>query len=138
MNGPEDTQGDGPTMRAARPSPPEAGPLKIKVETTGDISVLSLAGKMTLGDGDRLLREALEMLLASGQERVILDMLDVGMLDSAGLGEVVACSRRVTKGGGDLKLVLRGKILDLFRMTRLDRVLDVHDDVDSALEALAR
>jgi anti-anti-sigma factor len=55
----------------------------------GDVIVLDLKGKMTLGEGDELLKDKINSLVQQGRRKVILNLEDVPYIDSAGLGEIV-------------------------------------------------
>jgi anti-anti-sigma regulatory factor len=68
-----------------------------------------------------------------GERYFVLDMLDAPWLDSSGLGEVFACFKRAREVDGVVKLVLRGKSYSLFTITRLDKVFEIFDDVDTAV-----
>ena len=90
--------------------------MRIKVDRTGSICTLRLSGKLAVGDGDRDLREYIRRLLDEGERRFILNMLRLSFVDSAGLGETVACKKRAAEKGADVRLVLkpRGKPEEVF------------------------
>lgn len=111
--------------------------MRIKQRKAGRVIVLEIAGKMTIGDGDVLLKQRVSDLLEQGEKNLILDMRDVPMLDSASVGEVVACHRRMVAVDGKIKLVLHGRLHDTFTMTHLDRVFEIFDSVEPALGSFA-
>ncbi len=76
-----------------------------------------LSGRLVDGHGDRELRDAVDLLVQSGRVRIVLDLTEVNAIDSGGLGELVACSRRVAEAGGALKA--------LHPRERVARVLDI-------------
>jgi len=63
--------------------------MEIVERTVNDVTVLDLKGKMTLGEGDELLKDKINSLLASGKKKLLLNLEGVPYIDSAGLGEVV-------------------------------------------------
>ena len=82
------------------------------------------------------LRSALEERIAAGQTALIVDLEDVGFLDSTGLGVLVGRLKAVKKVDGWLRVVCTNeRILRLFGITGLDQVLPIHDTVDAALAA---
>ena len=112
--------------------------MRIKQRRAGNVNVLELAGKMTIGEGDVQLRTVVRELLDQGERLFIFDMLGVPMLDSASVGEVVACHRRACEIGGSIKLVVKGKVHDTFTMTHLDRVFEIFSDIEGALGSFAK
>ncbi|MGD8377734.1 MAG: STAS domain-containing protein [Acidobacteriota bacterium] len=111
--------------------------MRIRLRKAGKVNVLELAGKMTIGEGDVQLRTRMKELLAAGERFFVFDMLDVPVLDSASVGEVVACYRRAREVDGSIRLVLRGRVHDTFTMTHLDRVFEIFTKVDDALGSFA-
>src|SRR6185295_18780738 len=65
--------------------------MKASVRHHGKVTVVDLSGKITIGDGDIKLREAVNALLDEGRKAVILNLHGVSYMDSAGIGELVAC-----------------------------------------------
>jgi anti-sigma B factor antagonist len=89
---------------------------------------------MTLGEGDELLKDKINSLLAAGKKKLLLNLEAVPYIDSAGLGEVVRTYTTVSRQGGSLKLLnLTKRIEDLLSITKL---LTVFDTFDSEAEAI--
>ncbi|HTG88599.1 MAG TPA: STAS domain-containing protein [Vicinamibacterales bacterium] len=108
--------------------------MEIVERTVSDVTVLDLKGKMTLGEGDELLKDKINSLLASGKKKLLLNLEAVPYIDSAGLGEVVRTYTTVSRQGGSLKLLnLTKRIEDLLSITKL---LTVFDTFDSEAEAV--
>ena len=108
--------------------------MKSSNRDAGDIRVIELSGKITIGAGDVKIRELIEQALEDGKNDVILDLGGVTAIDSSGIGEMVACYTTVTKRGGHLKLMhLSPKITDILQVTQLITVFDVFDDEREAL-----
>jgi anti-sigma B factor antagonist len=108
--------------------------MEIVERTVSDVTVLDLKGKMTLGEGDELLKDKINSLLASGKKKLLLNLEGVPYIDSAGLGEVVRTYTTVSRQGGSLKLLnLTKRIEDLLSITKL---LTVFDTFDSEAEAV--
>ncbi len=108
--------------------------MEIVERTVSDVTVLDLKGKMTLGEGDELLKDKINSLLAAGKKKLLLNLESVPYIDSAGLGEVVRTYTTVSRQGGSLKLLnLTKRIEDLLSITKL---LTVFDTFDSEAEAV--
>ena len=108
--------------------------MDIVERTVNDVTVLDLKGKMTLGEGDELLKDKINSLLAAGKKKLLLNLEGVPYIDSAGLGEVVRTYTTVSRQGGSLKLLnLTKRIEDLLSITKL---LTVFDTFDSEAEAV--
>ncbi len=113
--------------------------MEIKADKKNGINILYLAGKMTIGDGDVKLRKAFRDLLEAGERQFLFDMSEVPYLDSAAVGETVACYKRASDQGGVIKVVMPpgGKAHEVFVLTYLDRVFQIFPDEDEALASFA-
>lgn len=109
--------------------------MKITQRTQDDILILYPEGKITLGDGDQELGEAVRTGLEAGARKLILNLEKVTYLDSSGVGELVGCYTSVKNKNGGLRICgLNQRIFGLIKMTSLHSVFDVKD---SEAEALA-
>lgn len=110
--------------------------MKIVERLVGDVVILDLQGKILIGEGDDLLREAVTKLADSGKTKILLNLAEVPYVDSAGLGEVVRCYTTVSKKGGKLKLLnLTKKIQDLLAITKLLTVFETYDNEEEAINS---
>ena len=110
--------------------------MEIVERTVSDVTVLDLKGKMTLGEGDELLKDKINSLLAAGKKKLLLNLEAVPYIDSAGLGEVVRTYTTVSRQGGQLKLVnLTKRITDLLMITKLLTVFETFDNEQEALKS---
>lgn len=104
-----------------------------KREVSG-VTVLAFEGKIAIGAGDRVLREAVQEALADGARRLILDMTLVKTIDSSGIGELVSAAMTIGNRNGQMKLVsLPPQARDILRTTQLYTVFDVFEDEAAAL-----
>ena len=110
--------------------------ITISERQAGDVTVLDLVGKVTIGEGSVTLRNAIRRLLGEGKNKILLNLGSVGYIDSSGIGELVSSFTAVKKEGGTLKLLnLTQKIQDLLAITKLLTVFDTFDDEASALSS---
>ena len=108
--------------------------MKAMVRKIGNVSVVDIAGKITIGEGDVVLREKVTELLDSGETRILLNLEKVKYMDSAGIGELVACYKRAKEKSGTVKLLNpSGKVYDLLQLTKLEEVFDTFRNEGEAL-----
>jgi anti-sigma B factor antagonist len=108
----------------------------IEERIIGDVTVLDLKGKMTLGEGDELLKDKINSLIHQGQKKLLLNLEGVPYIDSAGLGEIVRTYTTVSRQGGNLKLVnLTKRITDLLSITKLLTVFETFETEPEALKS---
>jgi len=112
--------------------------LDIRERQAGDVVVLDMSGKITIGEGSVALRSAIRRLLEEGKKKILLNLAGVGYIDSSGIGELVSSYTAITKEevGGQLKLInLTEKLQDLLAITKLLTVFDVYEEESEALNS---
>ena len=110
--------------------------ITISERQAGDVTILDLNGKVTIGEGSVALRNAIRRLLGEGKSKILLNLGGVGYIDSSGIGELVSSFTAVNKEGGTLKLLnLTQKIQDLLAITKLLTVFDVFENEGEALSS---
>lgn len=111
--------------------------LNIAERQAGDVTVLDMNGKITIGEGSVALRTAIRRLLEEGKKRILLNLAGVGYIDSSGIGELVSSYTAIGKEeGGQLKLLnLTQKLQDLLTITKLLTVFDVYESEAEALNS---
>ena len=110
--------------------------LEIKERSIGDVVVLDLQGRITIGEGSVQLRDAVGRLLAAGRQRIVLNLEGVTYVDSSGIGELVSRYTTTKNQGGQLKLLkLTKKIKDLLMITKLLTVFEIYEDEEAALSS---
>ena len=112
--------------------------MQIEERPVGDVMVLDVKGKVTLGEGDELLKDKVNSLVTQGHKKIILNLADVPYIDSAGLGEIVRTYTTVSRMGGNLKLLnLTKRITDLLSITKLLTVFETYDSEAEAIRSFA-
>jgi anti-sigma B factor antagonist len=110
--------------------------LKTNSREVDGITIVDCSGRITLGEGSVVLRDAVKELLTKGQKKILLNLGDVNYIDSSGIGELVSAYTTVKNQGGELKLLnLTKKVHDLLQITKLYTVFDVRDDETSAVKS---
>ena len=110
--------------------------VKLNTRQVGDVSVVDVAGRITLGEGSSVLRDALREMVGKGQKKILLNLGEVSYIDSSGIGELVSGFTTVTNNGGQLKLLnLTKRVKDLLQITKLYTVFDVHESETTAIRS---
>ena len=112
--------------------------MQIDERIVDGVTVLDLKGKMTLGEGDELLKDKINSLLQQDKKQLLLNLENVPYIDSAGLGEIVRTYTTVSRQGGKLKLLnLTKRITDLLSITKLLTVFETFDSENDAVRSFS-
>src|SRR3989442_7192472 len=112
--------------------------MQIEERSTGDVTILDLKGRMTIGEGDELLKDKINSLILQSRKNLILNLEGVPYIDSAGLGEIVRTYTTVSRQGGNLKLLnLTKRISDLLSITKLLTVFETYDSEADAVRSFS-
>lgn len=107
---------------------------KLSPRQVGEIIVIDVSGRITLGEGSSNVRESIRELLAKGNRKILLNLGDVSYIDSSGIGELVSAFTSVANQGGQLKLLnLTKRVKDLLQITKLYTVFEVFDNEAQAV-----
>ncbi len=110
--------------------------MNITTRNHQDITILLPEGKITLGDGDQELGEAVRQALEKGARKIVLNLEKVTYMDSSGVGELVGCYTSIKNRGGELRICgMNARIFNLITMTSLHSVFDVKDTEAEAIAA---
>ena len=110
--------------------------LKTSTRQVDGVTIVDCSGRITLGEGSVILRDAVRDLLAKNQKKILLNLGEVTYIDSSGIGELVSAFTTVRNQGGELKLLnLTKKVRDLLQITKLYTVFDVKEEETSAIKA---
>jgi len=112
--------------------------MQIEERAVGDVLILDVKGRITLGEGDELLKDKVNSLLNQGQKKIVLNLASVPYIDSAGLGEIVRTYTTVSRQGGNLKLLnLTKRITDLLAITKLLTVFETYESENDAVQSFS-
>ena len=108
--------------------------LQISIRKSGDVTILDLQGRATIGVDSDLLRSNLEGLVAHGVHRLLLNLVDLTQVDSSGVNAIVETYVSLKRQGGDLKLLCpRGRVLTVLRAIHLQEIIPSFEDETQAL-----
>ena len=107
---------------------------QISTRKSGDVTILDLQGKLTMGVGDDLLSSHLRKLVDSGSGKLVLNLEDVTQVDSSGICTIVRTFVTLRRSGGSLKLLHpRGQVRMVLDVTRLAEAIPTFEEETQAL-----
>jgi anti-sigma B factor antagonist len=108
--------------------------LQVAIRESGDVVILDLRGRSTIGCGGELLSSNLQKLVADGKRKLLLNLTDLTQIDSSGLGIIVRSYVSLRQKGGDLKLLCPwGRVLQVLNVLRLLNLIPSFEDETQAL-----
>lgn len=112
--------------------------MQIEERVVDDVTILDLKGKMTLGEGDEMLKDKINSLVSQGHKKLLLNLEAVPYIDSAGLGEIVRTYTSISRQGGKMKLLnVSKRIYDLLVITKLVTIFDSYESEEDAVRSFA-
>ena len=112
--------------------------MKITTRYQGDVTILDLEGRITIGEGDIQLRGSVLDALDESRTRILLNLDGVKAMDSSGLGELIRCKTTCAKRSAEIKLLnVNLKVYKLLTMSQLIGVFEMFDDEEKALASFA-
>ena len=103
-----------------------------------DVLVLRLRGRLTLGQPVESFRQAVERALESGSIRILVNLAEVPMVDSSGIGTLVRCQISAANQGGAIKLVQpQSYILKTLKIVGLSDHFEIHESEEDAVASFA-
>ncbi|HXY02808.1 MAG TPA: STAS domain-containing protein [Terriglobales bacterium] len=110
--------------------------LKINTREVGDVMVVDISGRITLGEETSALRKTIRDLISDGKKKIVLNLAEVSYIDSSGVGELVSGYTAARHEGGELKLLnLTKKVHDLLQVTKLYTIFDIKDNEFMAVKS---
>jgi anti-sigma B factor antagonist len=112
--------------------------MEVSRREVGDVVILDLDGKLTIGQGDVVLRGSFVDELDVGQRKIIVNLGDVKVIDSSGLGELIRCKVTASEKDADVKLLhVNLKARKLITMAQLVGVFEMFDDEEMAISSFS-
>jgi anti-anti-sigma factor len=108
--------------------------LQISIRESGDVTILDLQGRATIGVDCDLLSGHLQMLLANGAQKLLLNLADLTQLDSSGISAITGTCASLARQGGSLKLLRpSGRVQAVLQAIHLLDVIPTFEDEAQAL-----
>jgi anti-sigma B factor antagonist len=110
--------------------------MKVDVRHVDDVIIIDLKGRLVLGVGDELLREVINTIIAEDWKKILLNLAEVTVMDSSGIGEVVSGWKLARRFGANLKLLRPGDTLrHTLHLTQILPLLEVFEDEAEAVKS---
>lgn len=101
------------------------------------VTVLEASGRLRAGEPVELLMDAAQASIAGGRSLILIDLQEVGYIDSIGIETLLGIHRKLIAESGRLMLCgMRNNVEELMRITRLSTVFDIHSDESAALGSI--
>lgn len=108
--------------------------MDINLRANGNVTILDLGGNLTIGSAEEELRKSVEQLLANNQKYLLINLANVPMIDSSGIGCLVKSFTHTKHNGGKLKLLKPTRLAhQLLSITGLLSVFETFDDEATAV-----
>ena len=112
--------------------------MRITQVKEGEVLVIRLSGRMSVGEGDAQAGAAIRSAAVAGERKILVDMKDVPVLDSSGVGELMSAYASASRRGSTVKLLkLSPRVGEVLKNTRLVGVFDIFDDWVEAIESFS-
>jgi anti-sigma B factor antagonist len=106
-----------------------------KKQATPEIVVLELHGRLLMGNDSRQVEWSIAEVMKEGAKKVVIDLRELGAIDSTGVGILVMCNAKLQKGGGVMRIVSTDGIVEsTLQLTHVDRIVKFFDTVEAASE----
>lgn len=110
--------------------------MSVDCEMRGNVGLMRVKGSLLAGNADGFRQTFEQWFSQAGCRQVVADLSEMDVMDSTGLGNLIAALKRVSEKGGDLKLAgLQRRVRMVFEITRTYKVFEIFDTVEEALRA---
>ncbi len=113
--------------------------LTIGIHYIGTVASIDIRGKLFKGQGGHQLQILTDKVLTAGTTKVILNLTEVPLIDSMGIGEIVRAFKRVEEAGGKFKIVgMTERVFGTMKMTQLLDLIESHKTEEEAVESFSK
>ncbi len=107
----------------------------MRIDQKDDITVVTTDERLDAVVAPQL-KDTIKKLVEESKVKLVIDLEKTKFIDSSGCGALVASLRALLKNGGDLRIARPSEqAKSLFELTRLHRVFQIHDDLNSAVQS---
>jgi anti-sigma B factor antagonist len=112
--------------------------MPIDFQRIAEVSVIRVSGLLTCNDSQGFVSRFTAWLDHREPTRCVLDVADLKMLDSSGIGAIVSCLHKVRTRKGDLVIAgAQGRVATVLKIARVDQFIRLFATVDEAQRTLA-
>ena len=113
--------------------------ITIGIHYLGTVASLDMRGKFIKGQGGFQLQMLVDKVLQAGTSKILLNLTEVPIIDSMGIGEIVRAFKRVQEAGGTLKLVgVTDRVYGALKITQLLDLIESFDTEESAVASFGK
>lgn len=110
--------------------------MHVDVRHSDDIIIVDLDGRLVAGDGDELLHDVVNDLLASDWKKILINLSLVPAIDSSGMGELVASQKIARRFGATVKLIqMQSRVQQALRLSQILPLFEIFEDEQTAIAA---
>ena len=109
--------------------------MHIELRRREDVLIADLSGRLVLGDAQKTLHDAIDEMLATNWNKIVLNLAALARIDSSGIGELVASMKTVKEAGGQLALLQPDD--HVRRILHVSQVLPLFETFESEADAMA-
>lgn len=110
--------------------------MEINIRVSGHVTIIELSGNLIIGRSEESLREAVNTLISSEQKNLLLNLADVAIIDSSGIGAMIKSFTSVRAVEGNFKILKPSRMAhQLLTITGLLSVLEIFEDETSAISS---
>jgi anti-sigma B factor antagonist len=113
---------------------------RIDVSKLGDVTIIRFLDKKILDEAGilELGAELFGLVELENRKSLLLNFAGVEFLSSAALGKLITLDRKVRSNKGRMKMSnIRPEILEVFQITKLNKIFDIRKDEAEAISAFA-
>ena len=112
--------------------------LDINVRKRGEVQLIQLRGPLRMGPAVDGLRQAMEEVIGNGDHRIAINLAEVSMIDSSGIGLLVRFLASTKKQGGNIKLVQPSKFaVQTLKLVGVLNLFEIFEDDDAAVTSFS-
>lgn len=112
--------------------------MDINVRKRSQVQVVQLRGQLRMGPAVDSLRQTMEEAVSAGDTRFVINLSEVPMIDSSGIGLLVRLLASTKQRGGNLKLLQPSKFaIQTLRLVGVLNLFEVYDAEDAAVESFS-
>ena len=110
--------------------------LEVNVRKVGEVTVLDLHGRATIGVGNDVLNAKLRQTVEGGARKLLINLAGLMQIDSSGISTIVRTFVTLGRRGGTLKLLSpQGRVREVLEVTHLLGAIPTYDSEASALQS---
>jgi anti-sigma B factor antagonist len=110
--------------------------MKVDVRHVDDVIIVDLQGRLVLGVGDEILRDVVNTLLAESWKKILINLEQVSVMDSSGIGEVVSSWKLAQRFEARIKLLRPGdRLRHTLHLTQILPLLEIFEDEEQAVSS---